>query len=371
LSFFDEDEPPSTEIREQPRRRRPAPRSQRARGQRPPPDQHALVVRRRVLAVLGALVLIAIVVLIASLVSGSKREAVESYGRSVSSIIGESNEQVSAPFFQTLSGASAAGHGSVEERIDELRADAEAQAARAQRLSVPGGLEAAQRELLLALGMRTEGLAKIRNLIAPALGGGSESATAYKQIAGANQLFLSSDVIYSQRVAPLIGESLSAHGASGQTLASSRFLPNIGWLETATVTARMNGHQASSASAALTPGTHGNALVGVSVGATALGAGETNHISSGPNPTFKAKVENTGESAESNVKVDVTVQAAGKQYSAYNIAPNTTPGHPVTVEIPVEGVPQNTTAKVEVYVEPVPGETDLENNKATYEATFS
>jgi hypothetical protein len=324
-----------------------------------------------VLAVVGALVLIAIVVLIASLVSGSNREAVESYGRSVSSIIKESNEQVSTPFFQALSGASTAGHGSVEERIDELRADAEGQAARAQRLSVPGGLEPAQRNLLLSLGMRSEGLAKIRNLIAPALGGGSESATAYKQIAGAMELFLSSDIIYSQRVAPLIGEALSAHGASGQTLASSRFLPNLGWLETATVTARLSGHQASGATAALAPGTHGNALVGVSVGATTLTAGELNHISGGPNPTFTAKVENTGESAESDVKVDVAVQAGGKQYSAYNIAPQTTPGHPVSVEIPVEGVPLNTSAKVEVYVEPVPGETDFENNKATYEATFS
>ena len=41
------------------------------------------------------------------------------------------------------------------------------------------------------------------------------------------------------------------------------------------------------------------------------------------------------------------------------------------MEVPIEGLPLNTGAKVEVYVEPVPGETDLENNKATYEATFS
>jgi hypothetical protein len=34
------------------------------------------------------------------------------------------------------------------------------------------------------------------------------------------------------------------------------------------------------------------------------------------------------------------------------------------------GVPQGEAAKVEAYVEPVPGETDLENNKTSYLAIF-
>jgi hypothetical protein len=371
LSFFDEDEPPSTEIRE-PRASRatPAPRSQRTR-RRAQSDHHAVVVRRRVLAVVALIVLIVVVVLIASLVSGGKREALETYGRSVSSIVKESNEGVSQPFFQTISAASSQQHGSVEERIDELRADAESQAARAQRLSVPSGLEAAQRDLLLALDMRSEALMKIKSHIAPALAGGGESATAYKQIAGAMELLLSSDVIYSQRVAPLVEGALRSNGAGGQALVASRFVPNLGWLEPSTVTARMSGHSAPGTGAAPAPGTHGSALVGVSVGSTTLASGELNHISSGSNPTFTVKVENTGETPETDVKVDVAVSAAGKLYSSYNIIPKTTAGHTTSVEVPIEGLPLNTGAKIEVYVEPVPGETALENNKATYEATFS
>jgi hypothetical protein len=133
----------------------------------------------------------------------------------------------------------------------------------------------------------------------------------------------------------------------------------------------MSGHAAPSGGGAPAPGTHGSALVGVSVGNTALAPGELNHITSGPNPTFTAKVENTGENSETNVKVNVSVAAAGKLYSAYNIIPKTDPGHTASVEVPLEQLPLNTGAKIEVYVEPVPGETDLENNKATYEATFS
>jgi hypothetical protein len=366
LSFFDEDEPPSTEMR-RPRTPRPAAPSRRSH-QATPGDQHATVVRRRVLAIAGVVVLVAVIVLIASLVSGGKQEALEGYGRNVSAIAKESNEDVAAPFFQAISGAGSQQRGSVEERIDEYRELAEHQSARAEKLSVPSSLEAAQRYFLLVLGMRAEGLTKIRGLIAVALGGGSESANAYKQIAGAMEIFLSSDVVYSQRVAPLIEESLSANGVSGQTIAPSRFLPNLGWLETATVTARISGHTAPSA--AIAPGTHGSSLVGVSVGSTALVPGELNHINSGASPTFTVKVEDDGENAESNVKVDVTVTTAGKQYSAYNLIPKTTPGQSSTVEVPIEGLPLNTGAKVEVYVEPVPGETDLENNKATYEATF-
>jgi hypothetical protein len=370
LSFFDDDEPPPTEVT-QTRPSRPAPpRARRPRGA-PASDHHAIVVRRRVLAGVALIALILVIVLIASVVGGGKREALETYGRNVSTIGKQSVENVSVPFFQAISGASSQQRGTVEEKINELRAEAEAQSMRAEKLSVPSGEEAAQRYFLQVLGMRDEALTKTRGLISVALGGGSESANAYKQIAGAMEIFLASDVVYSQRAAPLIEEALSANGASGQTVAASRFMPNVGWLETTTLTARITGKAAPTAGTTATPGNHGSTLVGVSVGSTALVPGELNHVSSGANPTFDVKVENAGEHTETNVKVNVTVTTSGKQYSAYNVIPQTTPGQTSTVEVPVEGIPLNTGAKVEVYVEPVPGESNVENNKATYEASFS
>jgi hypothetical protein len=370
LSFFDDDEPPPTEVT-QTRPSRPAPPRARRPRRVPASDRHAIVVRRRVLAGVALIVLILVIVLIASVVGGGKREALETYGRNVSTIAKESVENVSVPFFQAISGASAQQRGTVEEKINTLRAEAETQSKEAKDLSVPSGEEAAQRYFLQVLGMRTEGVTKIGGLISVALGGGSESANAYKQIAGAMEIFVASDVVYSQRAAPLIEEALSANGASGQSIAPSRFTPNIGWLETSTVTARITGKAAPTAGTAATPGNHGSTLVGVSVGGTALAPGELNHISGGSNPTFDVKVENGGEHAETNVRVNVTVTTSGKQYSAYNLIPQTTPGQTSTVEVPVEGVPLNTGAKVEVFIEPVPGESDVENNKATYEATFS
>ena len=81
-------------------------------------------------------------------------------------------------------------------------------------------------------------------------------------------------------------------------------------------------------------------------------------------------VENTGTNAETNVKVDVTVTAGGKQLQASHAINKTEPGRKVNVEIPVNGVPLGVASKIEVNVEPVPGETNTENNKSTYLAIF-
>ena len=52
-------------------------------------------------------------------------------------------------------------------------------------------------------------------------------------------------MLYSQRVAPLIQQTLSAHGISGLSDAPTRFLPNLGWLEPTTVEPRLTGQGGS------------------------------------------------------------------------------------------------------------------------------
>jgi hypothetical protein len=299
-----------------------------------------------------------------------KQQALKNYNRSVSELARESDEQVAHPLFTTLTNAAGKSALSVEEQVDQLRINAQNLANRAKGLSVPGEMTSAQRYLLLALDLRTEGLTKLAALLPTALGKQGKQATA--QIAGDMENFLASDVIYSQRVAPLIQQSLSSAGVHGLTTASTRFLPNIGWLEASTTEARLSGHGASaSQNAQPVTGNHGSALKGVSVGASTLETEPTlNHISGGGSPTFTVQVENSGEFPESNVKVDVAVTAAAKQLRASNVIEKTEPGKTTSVNIPVTGVPLGVASKIEVYVEGVPGENDLENNKGTYLAIF-
>jgi uncharacterized membrane protein len=118
-------------------------------------------------------------------------------------------------------------------------------------------------------------------------------------------------------------------------------------------------------------GNHGSALKGVSVGTNNLEPESAlNHISGGGNPTFTVQVEDSGEFPQTNVKVDVTVTAGGKQYKSSHVIDKTEPGKTLDVEIPVTGIPLGVAAKIEVNIEAVPGENDLENNKGTFLAIF-
>jgi hypothetical protein len=329
------------------------------------------MVRRLLAAGAGIVIVIVIALVINGCVKSEKQQSLKTYNREVSQIAQESDKQVSQPLFVALTNSTGKSALDVELQVDELLKLAQGLATRAKGLSVPGEMAAAQQNFLLTLDLRVEGMTKVAALVPTALGGQAKPTSA--KIAGDMEIFLASDVIYSQRVAPLIQQTLAADGIQGLTTAPTRFLPNLAWLEPAATLARITGQASgsSTSSTGLAPGTHGSALLGVSVGATTLEPEPAlNHISGGANPTFTAVVEDSGENAETDVKVDVTVTAGGKQYKASHVINQTQPGSKYNVEVTVVGVPLGAAAKVETYVEPVPGETDLENNKATFLAIF-
>ena len=327
---------------------------------------------RRLFAAGAAIVFVIVVALVINgCVKSEKQQALKSYNRDVNQIALESIKNVSRPLFVALTNSASKSALDVELQVDELLKHAQTLATRAKGLSVPGEMAAAQQNLLLTMDLRVEGMTKVAALVPTALGGQAKPASA--KIAGDMEIFLASDVIYSQRVAPLIQQTLTAHGIDGLVGSPSRFVPNLGWLEPASALARITGQASSSSSSTgLAPGTHGSALLGVSVGANALQPEPAlNHISGGSNPTFTAIVEDSGENQETDVKVQVTVTAAGKQYKASHVINQAQPGSKYNVEVTVVGVPQGVAAKVETYVEPVPGETNVENNKGTFLAIFA
>jgi uncharacterized repeat protein (TIGR01451 family) len=329
------------------------------------------MVRRRIAAGAAVVLLIIVVLVINGCLKSQKKQSLKDYNHDVSELAQDSVTQVSQPLFVALTGAASKSALEVDNQINQLRIQAQELAGRAKKLSAPGEMSGAQHDLLLTFDLRLEGMEKMTTLVPKALGGqAKQTSTA---IAGDMEIFLASDVIYSQRVAPLIQETLANTGITGLSTASSRFLPNIGWLEPNTVYARITGQGASSSANGIAPGTHGSSLVGVSVGANQLQPEETgtlNHISGGGSPTFTVTVENTGTNPESNVKVDVVVTAGGKQFKASHVVNSTQPGTKVNVEVPVTGIPVGVASKVAVNVEGVPGETNVENNKNVYLAIF-
>lgn len=371
MSFFNDDEGPQqpTSPRAPRKTRSASPRPRRPQTARThdAADRHAVMARRRIAAGIGVVLLIVIVLAIDSAVKGSPSSALAEYKRGVDRL-GHESEHDSKSFFAALANATGKEQIGVENKLNDARAAAEDLARHAEALSVPGAMVEAQRNVLLALDLRSEGVKKIAGLVRTAVGGKAESVSA--EIAGDMQIFLASDVIWSQRVAPLGDEALRGAGADSQSIEASRFLPDRGWLEPTTVLARVSGSGVAE-SGTLAPGTHGDALIGVSAGGTALEAEPAvNHVSGGANPTFTVSVEDSGENTETGVKVEVAVTSGGKKVSGSRTIDKIEAGKTVNLDVPVTGVTLSTASKIEAKVAKVPGEENLENNQASYLATF-
>lgn len=345
-------------------------------------DQQTLLVRRLVAAGAGLLVVVLLVVLIKGCVDSGRETALKDYNRSVRTLVQQTNGDVTKQLFAALSGASAQGQNQqqVQETINQLTSVADEEIAQARGFSPPDAMKPAQSDLLLALGLRRDGIAKIADAIQTALGGTAGASDAVNQIAAEMQAFNAADVIYSQRVAPLIlkglkdnGISASYDGTAGeQVQAYAQFLPAIQWLSPDFVGSQLGAAASGGGTNGRpAPGLHGHALDSVSVNGTTLSSSGSNTIPASPPPTFTVNFTNGGTNDETNVKVDVEISGAGPTIRAQRVVPTTSAGQQATASVQLsQSPPTSGPVTIRVTVEPVPGETKVDNNSATYTALF-
>jgi CARDB protein len=376
LSFFDETE----ETRRTPRPRRMT-SSGSGGSRRPPLDQQTLLVRRLVAAGAVVLVIILLVVLVKGCVDSQRTQALKDYNRNVHSIVQESRSSVSQPFFQALSGASGQQATQVQETLNQLHVVAQEELDRADHLSVPGAMSEAQHDLRLLLALRRDAVAQVADLIQQAVGKSAAAGTAVNRIAGEMRAFDASDVIYSQRVAPLVlkglkddGISASYDGTAGEQVdPESSFLPEISWINPSFVAAKLGASVSGGTNGGKpAPGTHGHALDSVSVGGTNLDPSGSNQIPANPPPTFTVSFTNGGQNDETNVKVDVEISGNGAPITASTVVPSTSAGQQATATVQLKSSPPTSgPVTIKVTVEPVPGEQTTSNNSQTYNALFT
>jgi hypothetical protein len=322
------------------------------------------------------LIVILLVVGIRGCMDSAKKRSLRDYNSQVASLAQESDDQVAKPFFEALSGGGAAAGDTVNlaTQVNQLKIVAEELVTRARKLDVPDDMKPAHSALLLTLEFRRDGLRKIAEKIPTAQSSGTQSETAVRQITGQMQMFLASDVIYSQRVVPFIKKALDDNQVTGQTIPQSHFLPSIAWLDEATVAQRLGATAPASArkKGPPSPGTHGHGLTSVSVNGTELSPDQANRIPASPNLTFTVKFENQGENDEQAVGVKIEITGAGRPIVARTVVPRTSAGSSATAEIPLRQQPPiGQPVQIKVTVEPVPGEADLSNNTKTYPAIFT
>lgn len=381
MSFFDDDEPTRAPRSPRPARpRRPAPAAGGPRRSPAAPDPQTLRTRQGVALGVGALVVILLIFGINGCLNSRKERALKDYNREVTAIISSSNEQVSEPFFSLLS-QSGTSATELEQGINEVRVIADEDAKRARGLDVPDDMAPAQRNLELVLNLRSEALRKTADRIAAAKADGEDNRqsaeAAVRQIAGQMAALLASDVVYSQRVAPLIKQALDENEISGQSIATSQFLPSIAWLDVDQVAGRLGAQRAGGGQGANSqpaPGTHGHGIESTAVDGTTLQpGGSVNRVAAGSALAFTVKFANQGENNESDVRVVARVRAPGtKTISASKTVNQTTAKESSEVVIPLTTAPPiGTPVTVEVEVRPVPGEKVTDNNTATYTVLFS
>jgi hypothetical protein len=370
VSFFDDEPDEPTRVTRPARPRRSA--APAGAAHRPDPE----VARRRQFVLFGGLAVIAIILLftVKSCSSTRHKNALKDYNRDVASIVQSSDDQVSKPLFDVLTGGGQTQD--VRVAVSQVRLVAEDDAKRARALNAPDDVAAAQHDLELTMNLRAAGVTKIGGLLPRALSNQPSAAESIRRIAGQMQSFLASDVVYSQRVAPLIQQALDDNGISGQTIATSKFLPNIGWLDAAQVGARINpdaGAGTASSSGEVAPGTHGHGVLSVKAGGIALVPGsQVNRVPAKAPLPLEVTYANQGENDESNVTITAKVTGGPKAISATKRLNQTKAGTTAAVTMNLTSVPpKGSSTMLTVTIKPVRGEKKTDNNTQTYTVFFT
>ena len=367
MSFFDDAEEPPRTPRPAARRRGPS-RS----GRRPPGDKQSIQIRRAI-AVAAILVVIVLVVLgVHSCQVSQRNTALKDYNNSVASLIQQSDNTGNQLFHQLSSGGGSTNASNLQNQINETRVSADAQLSRAKGLDVPDEMRGAQQNLLLALQMRSDGIANIAQEIQPALGT-SANKDAINSITTQMARFYASDAVYkdyttTQIAAALHAADISVGGANGQMINAGQFLPSLNWLQPTYVASQLGAHAPASRSGKIAPGLHGHSLDSVSVGGNTLQTGSTNTIAASPPPTFTFHFTNGGTNNETNVVLKVTVQ--GTNISGQKVVPQTTAGQSTTGQVTLSSAPPTGSYTIQATVEPVPGEKNTANNSLTFPVSF-
>jgi hypothetical protein len=370
VSFFDDEPDEPTRVTRPARPRRAAP----AGGARttPPPD----IARRRQFVLFGGLALIALLLILffKSCSSTRHKNALKDYNREVTSIVQSSDGTASKQLFDVLSGGGDSQQVSVA--AQQVRLVAEEDAKRAKALDAPNDVGAAQHDLEQVMNFRAAGVREIADQLPKALSSQPGAADAIRRIAGQMQLFLSSDVIYSQRVAPLIKQALDDNDVNNQTVVTSKFLPSIGWLDPEQVGSKINPDVAAgstSSSKTPAPGSHGHGLIGTKAGGVQLQPGTAiNRVPAKAPLPVEVTYANQGENDETNVSISVRITGGPKAISSTKRLNQTKAGQQGTVTINLPSVPPSgSSTKMTVSIKAVAGEQKTDNNTSTYTVLFT
>lgn len=340
-------------------------------GLRPPQTRQQLMLRRLGAVALGLIVLVLLVFGVRGCLDARQDRAARDYVRSLQALTQES-AQISKDFFSVIDDPGELTPLDFESEIKSNRGALETLVNRAEKLDAPDEMSEAQEAVVLTYELRRDAVRSIAGNIAKALGREGRKE-AVSEIAGQMQALLASDVIYSQRAVPEIQRALKRREIDGVEVPRSRFLPSDGieWLNPNRVGEALSAVRGTRQAA--TPGVHGMGLIEViaTPGDSRLDPSTPTALQADGTPTLQVKVQNQGESDETDVNVTVKLTGGSEPIELERSINKIAAGESQTVNIPISpSPPTGTDLEVEVEVVPVPGEKVTDNNKATYTVRY-
>ncbi|HET7566444.1 MAG TPA: hypothetical protein VFJ91_00505 [Gaiellaceae bacterium] len=371
FDFFEE-----PETQEAPQRRRRAPRRGGDGPRRPvqPPTGAVALARLVGLVAIGIVVVVALVFWVGACQGKSKHDEYAGYMSQVRTVA-QSSARVGREFAAKLS-STGLKLADLETSLEQWSQQEQQAYDQAQLIRPPGPLRYAHQQVLDTLQLRAMGLAGLANAFAQT--SAKDATTAAQQLAQEAQLLTASDIVWADLYKGPATATLKSLGVTGVVVPASQFVTNQ---EVVSQRAFEIVYQAlRPASTGGTPsGVHGENLVGTK----AVGGGKSSDLSTA-NPTtiyvsadlaIKVTVEDSGNFEELNIPVTMTVSVGGKTlFTQKKTIASIQPAEQQTLsftnlQLTPDAFGHN--ASISVDVHGVPGETKLDNNKATYPVFFS
>ncbi len=370
FDFFEE---PATG--EAARPERPARRSRRPRRPgRPPGPPSGLTPMLRLVGLISFAILVVVLLIfwVSSCRGEAKKDRYQAYMEDVQQVAGQS-ERIGAQLTTTLTRPEVR-QAALVRTLDGYAQQQDQFAGTAERLDPPGPLRRQHEQLVEALQFRVSGL---RGL-ADAFGTRTGNATQVGELLAAQfRRLIASDVVWDDVFKDPAAQELRRQDLRGIQVPDSNFIPNpdLGTSRAmSNIWTRVRGQTPTGSGGTGTrPGSHGHGLTSVKVvGGSTLSPSELNKIVATTDLSFEVVFENSGDSTETGVELELTIQKETEPLVKTQRVDLTEPGESVRVVFRNVGpVPFVQRTTLQVNVKPVPSEKNTANNSAEYPVIFS
>ena len=365
FDFFEE---PATREAARPERTGRRPRGPR-RPQGPPSGLTPLL-RLVGLISLAILVVVLLVFWISSCRGEAKQDRYESYMEDVQQVAARS-ERIGNQLSTTLTRPEVR-QAQLVRTLDGYAQQQQQLVATAQDFDPPGPLRDQQGQLVESLQFRVSGLRGLADAFGRRSGNVNQVGPA---LSVQHRRLVASDVVWDDLFREPAAQELRRQDLRGINVPDSNFVtnPDLGTARAlGTVWQRVRG-QAAGGGGAARPGSHGHGLVSVKVaGGAVLDPDVLNKIVATTDLSFQVVFENSGDSTETGVEVELTIQKETEPLVRTERVDLTEPGEEVTVTFRnVQPVPFVQRTTLQISVKPVQGEQNTANNSAEYPVIFS